>query len=89
MSDTTLLFQLREAARTEADELIKFNLKMIADELDSAIVKFALSATADNLQKVNGHWSHGVRMLDFAGKRPGNGGRGGAFKEGALLAAAA
>jgi hypothetical protein len=82
---TTLMFHLREAARVERDALIKWNLKTIADELDSACTAFAKDRTADNLTAVNGHWAHGVRILDYASKTDRPGGNGAGLKEGALL----
>ena len=85
----TLLLQLRDAAKTERDELVRYNLKLIADELDGACTRFATDPTTDNLTAVNGHWVHGVRMLDFASKRGGSGGSGVGLKEGALLTEAA
>lgn len=90
MTDKTLLFQLREAARVEYDELVRFNLKHAADQLDDAVTKFAAEPTQARLIDVNGFWAHGVRMLDNAGRRkPRNGGNGAGLKEGALLAAVA
>ena len=81
---TTLLFQLREAARTEADELVRLNLKLCADELQQSLHNFTLSPTEMNLRLVNGHWIHGVKVLSYAGTRKGPWG-GGALKEGARL----
>lgn len=86
MENESLLLKLRDAARIEKDELIRFNLKLIADQLDEAIRDFTKVPTGDNLTAVNGYWSHGLRMLSFAGKRNGPGGAGGGLKEGAKLA---
>lgn len=85
MTERTLPQQLGEAARNERDELIKFNLGLIADELNSAIKKFSDHPSADNLIAVNSHWAHGIRMLDFASTRGGGGSTGAGLKEGALL----
>lgn len=81
----TLLFQLREAARVEHDELVKFNLKHAADQLSESCAKFAVDPTTAQLQVVNGYWSHAVRMLDYAGRRNGGGTTGAGLKESALL----
>jgi hypothetical protein len=88
-TNPNMIFKLREAARVERDELIKWNLKTIADELDHACTAFAKDQTTENLMAVNCHWSHGVRILGYASKTDRPGGNGAGLKEGALLQAAA
>lgn len=77
MTEPTLLFQLRDAARTESDELVRYNLKLCADELQQSLRALTYNPTETNLRLVNGHWTHGMRILSYAGTRngPGGGGR--------------
>lgn len=87
---STMLLQLREAARAERDSLVKFNLKKVADELDTAIKTFGALPISDNLSAVNGLWARAVRQLGFASGPTGDGGkRGAGLKEGAKLTEAA
>lgn len=82
-----LAAQLNEAARREYDELVKFNLNHARDQLVDALGKFDRNPSGDNLVVVNGFWAHGVRMLDYAGKRKPPGGAG--LREAAKLTEAA
>lgn len=90
MKDTSILLTLRDAAKVERDELVRFNLKLIADELADALKANADDPTPANMIKLNGKWAQGMRMLDFAGRRNGAPtGNGAGLKEGALLQVAA
>jgi len=82
----TLLLELREAARVERDQLVKFNLKHVADELAGLIKAFAEDPTDVNLRNLNGKWSYAVRLLGYAGRTGDPNGKGSGLKEGALLA---
>lgn len=82
----SLLLTLRETAKAERDKLIRYNLRLVADELADAIAKFTAMPNGANLATLNGRWAHGIRMLNFAGNRNDSGGRGAGLKEGAKLA---
>jgi hypothetical protein len=86
MLNKSLLFHLREAARVESNELTKWKLKDVADNLDTAITTFAADPTTDNMIAVNGLWSRAYRMLGPDGVTGGKpGGNGAGLTEGALL----
>lgn len=57
---------LRNAAVDCQDEMIRFNLNIIAAELEDALSALAKSPTVDNLTAVIGHHAHGKRMMDHA-----------------------
>lgn len=64
--DVSLLLQLRNAAKVERDELIKFKMRRAADDLDVALKTFTIAPNGANLLAVNGLWASGVRVLGFA-----------------------
>ena len=82
---TTILLQLREAARAEPDYLVKFNLNLAADTLQNSIGVFGHDPTAENLRVVNGQWAHAARLLKFINERGDDGGNGAGLKDGAKL----
>lgn len=86
-SDISLLGQLDAAARVERDELVKYNLNLCKNELWDAFRRFESSPTGDNLVALNGHWSHGVRLLTFATPQDINPRPGAGLREPARLAA--
>lgn len=62
----TMIQTLRDAAADAQDEMIRFNLNIIAAELEDALGALARAPTSDNLQVVVGHHAHGKRMMDHA-----------------------
>lgn len=64
--DQSLLDQLRDAARVECNELTRHQIRETADELGVALAAFRDQQTGDRLEKINGLWTKGVRLLGFA-----------------------
>lgn len=54
---------LRDAAVDSQNELVRYNLNLIAAELEDAITAFKSNATEENLRRMTGHWSHGVGIM--------------------------
>ena len=61
-----MLTALRNAAIDCQDETIRFNLNIIAAELEDALGSLARAPTEDNLRAVVGHHAHGKHMMDHA-----------------------
>jgi hypothetical protein len=62
----SLLLQLWEAAKVEYNELTRHQMKDLADELSGAQASYNTYPNGHNLARVNGLWSHGVRLLGLA-----------------------
>jgi hypothetical protein len=65
-ADKSLLLQLRDAAKVERDELTRFNMRTVADDLSVAIRAFQTTPTGTNLTTLQGLWVRGIRVLSFA-----------------------
>lgn len=72
--DTSLLLQLRDAAKVERDELTRFRMRQTADALSQAIAAFKDSSNCNTLTEVNAQWARGIRVLGFATAVDPNGG---------------
>ena len=81
-----MLLELRERAKSCPDVLQRRLMKDLADLLQDAIKNFAYIPSDTSLQNVNGLWARGVRLLEL-NKPADPSGSGGAFREGARLAA--
>jgi hypothetical protein len=62
--ETSFIKRLREAVRTERDEVIRLNLRTTADNLEAAIKALSANPVTANMSAVQGYWARGVRMLD-------------------------
>ena len=83
----SFLLELRNAAKIEREEGIRFNLKLLADELQSALKALVSAPTADNMKTVNGKWAQAYCLLEAVKNRPGSDPSGAGLKEDARLAA--
>lgn len=83
----TFLLDLRNHAMKERNELAREQVRIIADEIQTAIGQLDKSPTHENLQRLNGLWSRAHRYVaeGNSGDKPTNGGAG--LTEGARLAA--
>ena len=62
MNDS-IIFQLRDLARTEINYRKRKLLKDAADTIDTAIKAVFSWPTTENMQTLNGAWAFGVRVL--------------------------
>ena len=69
MAAKNMLLTLRTAAIDCQDALIRFNLDLVANELEEAIETFRLVASEENLRRMVGHWAHGQLMMNYAGQK--------------------
>lgn len=81
------LLQLNEAARLTPNHLLKKQLRDCASDLRRAVDALAADVTEDNGKAVVACFARGWRLLQRAKNTTPPGGRGGAKKEGARLAA--
>lgn len=72
-----MTFELRQAAMQCAIEPLREQLFDCANGLQVATKLFAIAATQENLEIINGLWARGQRLLDQYVNAP-DGGRGGA-----------
>lgn len=63
-----LSLQLRTAADSERDELIRFKLREVAMELAAATLEFQMGVTGHSMTRLNCSWANAVRTLDKAGQ---------------------
>lgn len=82
----SFLLTIRDAAKAERDEVIRLNLRMLADELAAALAVLSDCPSRESMITVNGKWAQADALLNSPGRNKGGGNRGGAMKEGALLA---
>lgn len=62
-----VIHQLRDAMRTERDELVRFNLAESADNLQAALNNFNTVPTGQFLILVNSEWASAVLVFGNAG----------------------
>jgi hypothetical protein len=86
ITERTVLFRIRDAARTCPDRSLQLRLKDIADELKAALKALADSPIDTNLQLLNGLWVRAWRLLELVKVLPDPSG-GGSLREEARLAA--
>jgi hypothetical protein len=65
--DQSLSPQLRQASQNERDELVRFQLRQAADELDDALRAFTFTPSSNHLATLQGMWARGIRTLGNAG----------------------
>lgn len=75
-----MTYELRQCAMQCADATLRQQMKDCADNLGVALKLFAISASEDNLQIVNGLWALGQRLIDRYDMGGPTDGKGGAMK---------
>lgn len=60
---TNILFDIREAARTDVDQTVRYALRTAADGLEKALNLLATDPTRANMQDVNGMWAYACQLL--------------------------
>jgi hypothetical protein len=83
----SFLKELRDAARVESNEVVRWKLNMLADTLQQAIQQLAVEPTQTTMEAVNGLWAHAARALSAHKPIGDNTSRGAGLREGARLAA--